>query len=98
MTIGDRARGEAAFDRDWLGIHNLWVDPEHRRTGLARTVLSELLEWGAEQGALTVWLHVETDNAPALALYESIGFRTHHSMRYLVPAGTSRADGSSEPA
>jgi ribosomal protein S18 acetylase RimI-like enzyme len=79
------ARGEAAFDADWLGITNLWVSPEHRRTGLARRVLAELLEWGAEQGALTVWLHVETDNAEALALYEGIGLRTHHTMRYLTP-------------
>lgn len=85
------ARGEAGLDAstgsggtaDWLGIHNLAVDEAHRRRGLARAVLSALLEWGAEQGARTAWLHVQTDNAPALALYESLGFAAHHSCRYL---------------
>lgn len=76
--------GRAALSGDWVGVHALDVAPEHRRRGLARRMLAELLEWGGEQGAATVWLHVETDNQPALALYESLGFRTHHSLRYLT--------------
>jgi len=71
----------------WLGLHGLEVDPTYRRQGLARSVLRSLLDWGAEQGATTAWLHVETDNQPALALYGSLGFVTHHTMRYLqLPA------------
>lgn len=82
------AVGEAVLDRDWLGIHGLAVDPAYRRRGLARAVLASLLEWGAERGATTAWLHVETDNAPALELYDSVGFATHHTCRYLtVPGG-----------
>lgn len=77
------ARGEAGVEDDWLGIHNLVVEPTHRRRGLARVVLQELLGWGAERGATTVWLHVQTDNEPALALYEALGFTTHHTCRYL---------------
>lgn len=73
-----------ALDGDWLGIHGLLVDPAYRRRGLAHLVLDALLEWGAEQGATTAWLHVETDNSPAIALYESLGFATHHTCRYLV--------------
>ncbi len=78
------ARGGASLDGDWLCVHSLTVDPEHRRRGLARQVLAELLDWGASRGARTAWLHVESDNAPALALYERLGFRTHHLNRYLV--------------
>jgi N-acetylglutamate synthase len=77
------ASGEATVDGDWLGIHDVIVDAAHRRRGLARNVLATVLEWGAEQGATTAWLHVETDNAPALALYESVGFAPHHTCRYL---------------
>lgn len=73
-----------ALDGDWLGIHGLLVDPAYRRRGLAHAALDALVEWGAEQGATTAWLHVETDNAPAIALYESLGFATHHTCRYLV--------------
>jgi ribosomal protein S18 acetylase RimI-like enzyme len=78
------ARGAATLDGDWLCVHSLEVDPGHRRRGLARTVLAELLDWGGSRGARTVWLHVESDNAPALALYEGLGFRTHHLNRYLA--------------
>jgi ribosomal protein S18 acetylase RimI-like enzyme len=77
------ATGEAVIDGDWLALHALHVQPDHRRRGLARDVLASLLEWGAEQGAATAWLHVETDNEPALALYDSLGFTTHHTCRYL---------------
>lgn len=78
------ARGCAAYDRDWLGIHGVHVEPAYRRRGLARDVLSALLGWGAELGATTAWLHVEVDNAPGIALYESLGFSTHHTSRYLT--------------
>jgi ribosomal protein S18 acetylase RimI-like enzyme len=78
------ARGRAALDGDWLGLHGLATAPPYRRRGLARAVLAELLDWGAVQGATTLWLHVETGNAPALALYDALGFRTHHSCRYLT--------------
>jgi ribosomal protein S18 acetylase RimI-like enzyme len=84
-VIPDRAFAKAAVDGDWLGIHDLYVDPEHRRLGLARSVMATLLEWGAEQGATTVWLHVEMDNDPAIALYEALGLSMHHGCRYLAP-------------
>lgn len=80
------AAGAAVLDGDWLGLHALSVDVEHRRRGLATAVLAELVEWGAEQGARTAWLHVETDNSAALALYDRLGFSEHHAVRYVVPA------------
>jgi ribosomal protein S18 acetylase RimI-like enzyme len=83
VAIGAAARGEAGVDGDWLGLHNLVVQPAYRRQGLARAVLRELLDWGGEQGATTVWLHVQTDNEPALALYETLGFARHHTCRYV---------------
>jgi len=81
-----RAAGRATLHGDWLGLHALAVDEAHRRRGLGTTVLATLLEWGAEQGATTAWLHVEVDNEPALAMYEALGFRTHHTCRYLTPS------------
>jgi GNAT superfamily N-acetyltransferase len=75
--------GRAAIDGDWLGVHGLGVEPDHRGQGHATALMAALLEWGAEQGATTVWLHVETDNEPALALYAGLGFRIHHTNRYL---------------
>jgi len=79
----------AAVDDDWLGVHGLHVLPEHRGAGHATALMAALLGWGAEQGATTVWLHVETDNPPALGLYQRLGFRTHHSCRYLAAPGSA---------
>lgn len=76
--------GAAALDGDWLCLHSLHVDAGHRRRGLATGIVAELLDWGASRGARTAWLHVESDNAAATALYERLGFRTHHLNRYLV--------------
>lgn len=84
--IGDVASGVAAYDRDWVGFRSIEIDPDHRRQGLGRSVMAALLEWGAEQGASTAYLQVLGDNAPALALYERLGFATHHAYRYLTPA------------
>ncbi|MBA3780593.1 MAG: GNAT family N-acetyltransferase [Nocardioides sp.] len=81
---GGTARGRAALDGDWVGLYSLEVDPAHRRRGLATVVLKELLDWAASRGATTAWLHVETDNPGAIALYERLGFVTHHTTRYLA--------------
>jgi GNAT superfamily N-acetyltransferase len=78
------AEAQATVDGDWLGIHEVLVDPGHRRQGLGRAVVAGLLAWGVEQGARTAWLHVESDNVAARALYESLGFVEHHRMRYLT--------------
>ena len=82
QVVTPDARGEAGLDGDWLGLHGLVVEEHARRQGLARAVIAALLDAGAEQGARTAWLHVETSNAPALALYESLGFAEHHRCRY----------------
>jgi ribosomal protein S18 acetylase RimI-like enzyme len=79
----------AALDGDWLGVHGLVVETEHRRHGVATALMDAVLEFGAERGAATLWLHVETDNAPARALYERLGLAAHHTCRYLTPATSS---------
>jgi ribosomal protein S18 acetylase RimI-like enzyme len=50
------------------------VAPEDRQTGLARTLVSRVLETCRERGFLSCGLEVRADNAPALSLYESLGF------------------------
>ncbi|VXC00243.1 conserved hypothetical protein [Nocardioides sp. AX2bis] len=81
------AQGRAAYDGDWLGVHALHVSDDQRRRGLATALMAELLDWGASHGARTLWLHVEVDNDPALALYERLGLLPHHDLAYLRPSG-----------
>jgi GNAT superfamily N-acetyltransferase len=86
VRIGDRAAGVAAYADDWVGFRGIEVTPEHRRQGLGLAVMAALLEWGAERGATTAYLQVLGDNTPALAMYDRLGFRTHHAYRYLAPS------------
>lgn len=83
--IDGRASGVATLDGDWVGFRAIEVSPAHRRQGLGLQVVAALLEWGAEQGATTAYLQVLGDNAPALALYDGLGFAEHHRYRYLAP-------------
>jgi GNAT superfamily N-acetyltransferase len=80
------ASGVAAYADDGVGFRGIEVSPDHRRQGLGRTVMAALLEWGAERGATTAYLQVLGHNVPALALYASMGFQTHHAYAYLTPA------------
>jgi ribosomal protein S18 acetylase RimI-like enzyme len=79
-----RAKGRVACDGDWAGITDVWVAPEHRRQGLGLVVMAEMLQWAAERGATTAYLQVRGDNPAGLALYAALGFRTHHTYRYLA--------------
>jgi ribosomal protein S18 acetylase RimI-like enzyme len=81
------AKGRVACEGDWAGITDVWVSPDHRREGLGLVVMAALLGWAAERGASTAYLQVRGDNTPALALYERLGFRTHHTYRYLAAPG-----------
>ena len=81
------AKGRVSVVEDWAGITDVWVSPDHRRQGLALDVLAGLVDWAAERGARTAYLQTRGDNAAALALYDRLGFVTHHTYRYLRAAG-----------
>jgi N-acetylglutamate synthase len=95
LTEGDRAvaKGRVSVDRDWAGITDVWVSPDRRRRGLGVVVLAELLERAAERGAVTAYLQVRGDNAGGLSLYDRLGFRTHHTYRYLAAPTPPTAPG-----
>ena len=70
----------------WLHLGLVEVVPAARRHGFARAVSAALAGWGAEQGASRVVLQVEQSNEPALRLYASLGFVTHHTyVTYHLP-------------
>ena len=67
----------------WAGIHAVWVDPAHRRRGLAVALMSALATLAREHRMPSTVLQVEADNGPARRLYEEMGFRTHHPYVYV---------------
>ena len=48
--------------------------PEHRRKGLAATLIGALVNRLGERGVARITLDVAEDNAPARALYRELGF------------------------
>ena len=83
-AVVSRGRGAINVGSDVrLGLSTLWTRPDLRGQGLGAGVLRALLEWAAEGGATSAYLQVEAGNTRAVALYERLGFLTHHSYRYL---------------
>jgi [ribosomal protein S18]-alanine N-acetyltransferase len=61
------------YDRVWH-LMNVAVAPEIRRRGVARRLISQLIEEGGEKLPFT--LEVRVSNGEAIAMYESLGFRS----------------------
>ena len=72
----------------WLGLSCLAVREDARRRGIARAMLAALAEWA--RGADRLWLEVEEDNAPALALYRALGLERTGGYSYLTEESISR--------
>jgi N-acetylglutamate synthase len=68
------AVGLATFTGQSAGIAAMRTKPSHRKQGYARSILRAVAAKARVAGAGTLWLQVETDNAPAVALYRSEGF------------------------
>lgn len=56
-------------------IRDLYVAPQHRRGGVARALLQQVLDDARAAGAFRVSLQTEADNTPALTLYTAAGFQ-----------------------
>jgi ribosomal protein S18 acetylase RimI-like enzyme len=72
-----RAMTVCFFEEDQPEIAHVvavWVAPEARRRGLARTLLDGVLDWARNRGARTAQLWVNESNQGALALYLGAGF------------------------
>lgn len=69
----------AGYQVAWLGaeghLGNLAVVPEHRRAGVARTLVEDLLDEARRRGTESVTLEVRVGNFAAQALYRAHGFR-----------------------
>ncbi len=59
-------------------ILNVYTEPEFRRKGIARQVMTTILEWVRAKGFRAVNLH---SSAEGRALYEELGFEPTNEMR-----------------
>ena len=73
------ARGTVTGPARWFGVALLQTAPAVRRQGLAGHVLHVMTGWAAQRGAARAYLQVEEHNTAAVALYQRLGFTTHHT-------------------
>jgi GNAT superfamily N-acetyltransferase len=67
----DQVRG----DRNTY-IFLLYVHPNHRRKGLGTALMTQAEQWTKLRGDRQITLQVFQQNAPALSLYQKLGFQT----------------------
>lgn len=79
-TIG-KIRVKREDGQAW--IYGFSIFPEHQGKGIGRNVLRHVVKQQSEAGH-SVHLEVETKNANALNLYESIGFVVVHAQDYYL--------------
>jgi len=72
------SEGVAGLAQCWTSafVKDLAVAPRMRRIGLGRALMLAAFETFSRRGADHVDLKVRADNAPAIALYKSLGMRT----------------------
>jgi len=76
----------AVDDEPPLGeIYVIAVDPDVVGRGLGRDLTVAGLQHLAARGLTVGMLYVESDNTPAVTLYESLGFRTHQTDTAFTP-------------
>ena len=66
--IADPRRTGAAL------LVSMWVDPEHRGTGLADRLVGAVTAWAASEGRTALRLHVVEHNERARRCYQRLGF------------------------
>ncbi|MDP1719667.1 MAG: GNAT family N-acetyltransferase [Candidatus Nanopelagicaceae bacterium] len=74
--------GRASNYAGWTVLTRLYVHPDERGKGLGRNLIYSLLLDAQILGATKVALQVDSKNLDAIALYEKMGFRLHHTYEY----------------
>lgn len=67
---------------DLAGLFEIGTEQAVRNQGLGRELILSALKWARLRGARQAWLQVEAHNAPALALYHSLGFEEVYRYHY----------------
>lgn len=60
----------------WADVGNLWVEPEHRRQGVATWLLAQAADWLRLGGFTRLLTYLGQDDDPAEAAFvAAVGFR-----------------------
>jgi mycothiol synthase len=79
-------------------VYVVGVDPRIHAKGVGKALTVEGLRRMVADGAGTIELYVESDNAPALGLYERLGFHVAIAHVAYAPAGADASDATTADA
>lgn len=86
--------GPSGAPNRWLGVMSMATLPAARRHGIARVILDRLVAWAVRHHVTDAYLQVAPDNAPAIALYERLGFTTTYEYwRRTLPGAPAKECG-----
>ncbi len=78
------ACGLGVLENGYFGLFDLVTDPQQRNKGYGTKLVSSLLRWAQENGALHAYLQVVSGNAPARRLYAKLGFQEAYQYWYRI--------------
>lgn len=81
--------GLGILDRGYVGVYAIHVDNAYRRRGIAASIVSRILTEAEARGASRAYLQVVSDNAPAKALYRTLGFADSYRYYFRVKRQTA---------
>ena len=80
LVVAERAGQVIGYFCCWLvadevHILDVAVHPDHRRCGIGRLLLQDILSEACQNGAYSASLEVRVSNQPAITLYQTLGFQ-----------------------
>jgi putative acetyltransferase len=63
------------FDEGSMEVKRMYTHPDHRKKGIAVTILSELEQWAAELGVSRCVLETGKNQPEAIAMYHKCGYQ-----------------------
>ncbi len=61
-------------DSTVVWVESMWVAPSHRKMGIGRLLINQILTWARSRGIRALKLDVTSNNEPAIRFYQSLGF------------------------
>jgi GNAT superfamily N-acetyltransferase len=71
-----------AIDNRWAIVTRLFIKEEFRGKGLSKLIMTSASNLAIELGVTKICLQVDSSNLVALGLYQSLGYKIHHSYNY----------------
>ena len=66
-----------------LEVVDLYIEPQFRGNGHAKSILNSLMDFARELGATEISAHTSPDNAAAYRAFQQMGFIRHHDEVHL---------------